>query len=345
MNVCGEGGWLVHGEARIPADPTDFHGGTLPVIGCSRLRCSACGQVVRNAAGYAFASEDQDLAALYATADLTTVLARTQPKLRLYLCRCRHFLEQHQHRLEEPDPDYTTDPNTPWRCEGHPGVVLPHDIDGVTVTEDGIAELVAKNFGGWAPPDAPPAFRQGARWAARLYVRLTGTAAQDGVASAAAALLDDASPAVRAHALHFFYFVRVPVGLRRILALLEGDRATLAGIPDPVSEVRTYGQPTLEESAWRDLYWVVGELESARQLARRDAVTAGRATGAVLDALAHHDMPWLLDHAVDVVRANPTLDKVLVKACRYNIAPDQSYADVSKRINAAIAAAKAKAEG
>jgi hypothetical protein len=340
MNRCGEGGWLVHGEARIPTDDTDFHVDNLPVVGCSRLRCPACGQVVRNAAGYAFASQTQDVAAVHATPELTTVLAKTQPRLRLYLCRCRHFLEQHQHRLEEPDPDHTTDPGTPWRCEGHPLVTLPHDIDGVVVAEDAIAELVRRNFGGWSPPGAAPAAQKGARWAARLHGRLRGTAAEERVAAAAAALLDDPSPLARAHALHFFYFVRVPVGLRRILALLEGDRAPLAGVADPVSEVKTYGQPTLEESAWRDLYWVVGNLERARQLARRDATTPGRASGAVYDALAQHDMPWLVEHAEEVVRANPGLDKVLVKACKYNVAPDQDIAEVKARVAAAIRAVK-----
>ncbi len=194
MNHCDTGGWVV--DARpLSADPSDFDADGLPKLGCNHIRCSQCGQIVRSVAGLrprgmgpadlkAFTKE---LPALYAAADLASS-PRLEPAKasRFYLCHCLYHREDRMHPLTEKDSEWAIGVTDVWRCDGHPVVQLPHDFDGVTVTAEGLDELVGKALSGWLPPRARDADKPRALWLARLHARLTGTKHADEVARAVA---------------------------------------------------------------------------------------------------------------------------------------------------------------
>lgn len=145
MNRCAKSGCLVNATLPLPTDPTEVYVARLPPLGCSRLRCVQCGVAVRNAPGIAFLSRDDVtpslLAGLYELAEMTAspLLGPTHPDYRLYLCRCRRWLEIRDHEIGNAGPDDPTSPDLPWRCDGHPEIEIPHDIHGVRVAS--VAEL------------------------------------------------------------------------------------------------------------------------------------------------------------------------------------------------------------
>jgi hypothetical protein len=242
--------------------------------------------------------------------------------------------ETSEHRLDEPDPT-VGDPHLPWRCAGHPLVELPHDIDGERVEAGNITELTQRSLAGWIPAGARPHDRERATWTIRLYVRLRGTLAGDAVAQAVAESLEDPQPRVRAMALNFIAFVREPIVMRKVLELLQGDRALFAGVPD---EVTTKSRDkTLEDSLWRVAYTLVEKVESARALARREAVTPGRARPVVFSVLANRDAEWFVDHLGEVVHANPSMGDAILYSLEYALAEGMPYQSVMAKAKELIA--------
>jgi hypothetical protein len=289
MNTCAAGGYLVSRKHPLPADPTDFHIGSLAVVGCNRLRCAACGALVRNAAGIAFHSRDDqvDLNQVYDTPDLATcpALHQSQSSFRLYVCRCHRWLEVSEHAVDEPDFDYLTDPSVPWRCDGHPLIELPREIDGVRVANQReLEEVASRAFHGSNPPGARPADAE-ADWVARLHARLTPADA-DAVASAAAASLEDPDPRVRARVLSFYRNLKLEAGATLVVSYLEGDRRLFAGVPDQVSGIK--GE-TLEDTAWRAVRPLVATPGRARDLARAEVLARGKGSSGLYSTLAAAD--------------------------------------------------------
>src|SRR5262249_34297747 len=143
-----------------------------------------CKVPVRNAPGLSFKSKADvpaaQLAALYDTPDLASsdLLVKSEPKYRLYLCRCRRWLETDATALLDPDPDPRTSPTMPWLCAGHPVLELPHEIAGTTVTTDAeLRTLAERGFRGITPARVRASDRRRAEWLTRLFVRLTPTRA------------------------------------------------------------------------------------------------------------------------------------------------------------------------
>jgi hypothetical protein len=305
MNNCARSGFLVDATSPLTVDPTDLQVEGLPVVGCSRVRCGRCGALVRNAPGLAFRTRDDvaapQLAALYATPDLTSsaLLHQTRPEWRLYLCKCARWLETWRHACAEPDPD-DWDPDMPWRCEGHPLISLPHDLDGVVVaSKDELRELAVRGFHDVAPPRVRPADKVRGEWLARLYVRLSPGEAEV-VAAVALASVEDPGPRTRALALRFLYHLPIDRGRARLLALIDGERSLFAGVADEVTTISV--DKTLEHTIWRILAPLVGSEGRARDLARAEAL-AGTASVAIYDALARHDSGWVTSHGVELARA------------------------------------------
>jgi hypothetical protein len=305
MNNCARNGFLVDATSPLTEDPTDLQVEGLPVVGCSRVRCDRCGALVRNAPGLAFKTRDDvaapQLAALYASADLTSsaLLHQTRPEWRLYLCKCARWLETSHHGCAEPDPD-DGDPDMPWRCEGHPLISLPHDLDGVVVaSKDELRELAVRGFHDVAPPRVRPADKVRGEWLARLYVRLSPGDAEV-VAAVVLASVEDPAPRTRALALRVLYHLPLDQGRARLLALMDGDRSLFAGVADEVTTISV--DKTLEHTIWRILAPLVGSEGRARDLARAEAL-AGTASVAIYDVLARHDSGWVTSHGVELARA------------------------------------------
>lgn len=304
MTTCARSGYLVDGTSALPTDPTDVHVDGLPVVGCSHLRCHACGAIVRNALGLGVRSPDApvDAVALYETADLATspALQPTVPTFRLYLCRCRRWLETSQHALDEPDRDLLTDPDMPWSCDGHPRIVLPAEIDGVSVRSKAeLGPLAGRALRGWTPPGARPSDTVRSVWLVRLHARLQPADAT-AVVDAAIATLTDADPRTRARAIAFFDRVPDEAGLTYVASLLDGDRRLVTGVVD--AEAAVPGE-TLEQSVWRALGPLVERSPRVRDLARADARAAGKGSRALYDVLCRRDSTWLATHVEEIARA------------------------------------------
>jgi hypothetical protein len=94
--------------------------------------------------------------------------------------------------------------------------------------------------------------------------------------------------------------------MQRALSLLEGDRRLFARVPDEITEFgRDY---TLEDTLWRAVAPLVGMPGRAQNLARTEALAAGKGSRALYDALAAGDSDWVTAHVEDMARATP--DKV-----------------------------------
>ena len=321
MNFCVFGGHVVEGTSPIATDPVDHDVERLPIHGCNRLRCPQCKALVRSVAKLNFRDENAkvDLNQLYEVPDLaTSPLLEPRGRTRLYLCRCTSWAEGLTRRpLGGPDPDPYTDPHAPWRCEGHPVAGLPHDFDGVEVTPDNLTDMVNRSLRGWWPPNVFPDDRHGGFWAARLYTRLAGTAWQDSVVAAALETLGDPDPKARARALHLFLILQLAIGAERALAILDGDREGFAGVPDAF--VAVMSDKTLEDTLWRVARNLVAQPGRARELARAEALTAGKGRAALYSALAAGDPEWVAEHVDEMARANPQQEKALALSIRSNM--------------------------
>lgn len=150
MKHCYSGGYLVGGDAWLPVDPSDHFReiSGISAIGCNRLACARCGQMVRHALGY---SDEPVIGAatLFATLDWSG-LQGAEPDARrtgrLYVCACESYVARSRTHLDtsgEADPDR----RPPWRCAGHPGFVPPGVIAGIDVElSNGWAPLVAAHL-------------------------------------------------------------------------------------------------------------------------------------------------------------------------------------------------------
>ncbi len=254
-------------------------------MGCTNLRCRACGQQVQ------FERE------LPAGQDGRT-----------YQCACRTYRED---KFRAADDDDERDPALPWRCGGHSTATLPFDLDGVKIGRDtDFATLVRKTLAGWSPPSARPSEReQPYGWASKLHVRLTDTELKDAVSGAAAPLLSDADAFVRGAALRFFCEFPAAMETACIEGLLLGDRAPFLS-QDPT--VRNVAVP-LESSLLRLLGRRIillrerndPDLPHLLELARAEVLRRDSWVQALYHFLWKADPDWLMANVKALVTANP----------------------------------------
>lgn len=324
MNTCARSGYLVDATSTLPADASMVHVERLTVVGCTRIRCDGCGAFVRNVPGLAFRTRaDQPhatLSELYDTKDLASspLLHATEPDFRLYLCRCNRWLESSAHACREPDLDPLTDPQMPWRCAGHP----PLEIG-----TDELREMATRGFSGVVPPGTPDFDAERGDWLVRLRARLAPVdrAVLDSVALTS---LQAADAKTRGLAIRYFYITGEEAGARRMFALLSSDRASFAGVPDPVTDVAT--DKTLEESMWRVIAPLGPSDTSVRSALRAEALS-GRAGRSVFSAIAQDDTAWLREHIDDLGRAAGAANvEVLVKSLA-QLPPKQPLQELRER--------------
>jgi hypothetical protein len=312
MTTCANKGYLVNGQATIPVDPTEVHVDDLPAVACSRIRCSSCKALVRNAPRLAFRTKDDisgaELTKVYDTPDLATspLLHTGNAEWRLYLCKCSRWLETEKHACAEPNPDSDIDPTMPWGCDGHPTISLPHDLDGDTIdTRDELRALVLRGFKGYNPPFVRPADTTGA-WLWRLPARLQPADAAV-VHEAALECLADPDPLARARALELFTISATEAQRLVVAGLLETQRSLYAGVPNTTTLFTV--DKTLEDTAWRVLAPLFGRSGERADKIRdrgRDQALAGSGTRGLYDALSKGDSTWMIANAEAIARAAPT---------------------------------------
>lgn len=324
-NYCYyHGGFLVNGDSRLPTDPIDYDDAGLPILGCNRLRCPDCKTMVRSANNLYFKNDlvRVNTAELYALSDLSTSpLLTARRGTRLYICRCTYRAQSiGKNVLGDPDQDPFYDAMQPWRCDGHPITELPRNIDGIEVTPANIAEVTTQSLRGILPPGAAPDDKLDGNWAGRLHARLAKTPWQEWVVNAALACLLDSDFEPRTRALQFFLCRDVPAGAQRAVELLEGDRILFADVPDLATRTNDslHGKKqTLEHTLWLLAAPLVAQPGHARELARKEALTSGKANYPLYAVLAEGDPEWVAAHVDELAHANPADVRLLTDAVRY----------------------------
>ncbi len=230
LRYCEKGGLVVSGAMRVPEDPSEYkHPAVYGAVGCSRLRCTRCGEWVRHQAGVSCKDDARaHLDELFVVEDwrrLPYVATSERSFLweRLDVCRCSAWLELSAHPMEDPEFDPMRDPVLPWRCAGHPAPELPLEVNGEVVGEGtNWRDLISKIRMGWAPVRLGNGDREGpAVWLCWLYSYLQGLPDADALSAAAGDLLATDDPRLRGIILFFFAAFPHAVGFEKVLRSAE----------------------------------------------------------------------------------------------------------------------------
>ncbi len=325
---CRDDGFLVATDGWLPEAPFDWHWPPLaPRIGCNSLRCSTCGQVVRQAAGYA-GPGTLPPAAVYEFLGGGTPTGGDPPprhpegRGRLYSCTCYTAHVFSTHGVHEPfDP--ISEETTPWACAGHPPLGLPAQLDGMALDSHTDWLVLAREvFSGARNPPVDPAVKEvQGFWIARLY-NLLEPPATGALAHAVSTMLLDPEPRVRVTAIRFFQLNDDAPGADRLAAAARDHSELFVGVRDPDSATLTLWDWLIEALDWR---------MRADPLALKE-VQAGalRPPGIarVIYSLAWQHPDWVLDHGAAILAAAPRdwpsllnavkgadLDRVVALAC------------------------------
>ncbi len=259
-NVCSNDGFLVDSRA-LSSDPIDHDVPGLPKLGCTNLMCGLCYQKVRSVGGVIPRNVHGgiDTRALYEDLGASTLL-EPSTLFRLYVCKCAYHIEGGEHELDDNEGVQVA---TQWTCVGHPIAELPHELDGVSVTAENLAEVVARALANELPPNLRKTEQRDGVWAARLAIRLDGTPHQEAVVAAAAAHLMHPDARIRSRAVQFF--VHVPHFAKHMHAdvLLGRHPELFVGVANPLGVLRV--EKTLEFLLWRELAFA--PVEFPRRLA------------------------------------------------------------------------------
>jgi hypothetical protein len=332
-NYCDAGGWVVNGDTVL-FDHYGYDVASLPSRGCSHIWCSLCNAVVRNFPGVklAVAGRKPDLGMIYALERPDPAVFKSGPAERFYFCKCSFHDEwSHSNALDDKDSGMQI---YSWRCAGHPYAGVPHKFDGQTIDVGNVDAIARRAIEGWTPAEAGKEDSERAYWIARLFLRVERTQLAREILRVAAVAMEDADVTIRTRALVFFMHTKSHIGASRSLALLQGPRTLFAGVADTMTPY--IRDKTLEETLWRLATPLVGE-GPARDLARTDAVTPGKASRALYDALVKQDSEWTLEHLEDLAKAAPAQVPDFVEACKRNLSPKATYEAAAARIRAATA--------
>jgi hypothetical protein len=234
---------LVGVSRWLPTDSFEFSWHSR--VGCNQLVCLLCRERVR-----------------WQTHDTTR---------RRYDCGCYISYESDFHPIWTLPGDVPS--LTRWRCDGHPELTLPAELDGVRLS--GATEWVRLARDAMLdPPFVPPGLDLPAIWLTRLDALSADESLQHLLAAAIAQLLDSAEPALAAGASQFF--LRTPVAMQ-LLLFTDGPAST----GESLILARRLSLGGVEPEHFRTLF-------------------------------QDHDISWLLANAANLVRALPAWLQPLV---------------------------------
>lgn len=326
-NYCDCGGWVVGAGHEIPAPPADFSWGVQgPVIGCNNLRCAACSQSVRSAAGFAWSKETlQRRAEIYEhiadtgsapwAALVTANAVSASDDERMYVCGCNVHVETEDRGLTA-EADWDDDaPN--WQCAGHPRLSLPVTLDGVAIGADaaGATTIVSAHLDGSGVNDAPGFVRDyPSAWVHRLVHLFAHESLAAALGNAVAAQLTSTEPAQRAAALDLFRRDPDAPGAEAVVAALRDESALFVGVSNPQAAGKELDEWLQVAVAHRA---AAGDAEALSAI--QHAALQSAPVQALLRAIATRAPSWLRDHATDVLRAHPT--RAVARRLLYVMAP------------------------
>lgn len=122
MKHCDARGYLVGPGYPIPTDPRAHAVAAGPLIGCNHLKCSVCGEVVRNWPGLRLAvaplaQAEKDELYVTASPDTSRYLTREGGGglFRVYACKCSNTQVASAVDLDRGFIEFDS-----WACAGHP---------------------------------------------------------------------------------------------------------------------------------------------------------------------------------------------------------------------------------
>ena len=342
-HVCHEGGWLVSSDGWLGAHPSDFDWyANYARVGCSALVCGRCGERVEQRAGWRLIGylTPPDPGLLFGQPHWGGIPALTaDDDGRTYVCRCAVTSVLGPRSILTPDERA---PELPWRCAGHPPLLLRAVLDGVQVAAEPTAlfALAADALARRIPAVVPwPASAEGhpAMWWARLYAMLpadvaTGVAQRTAMGEGAAAALDAADPVVRRGALEFFWLLPTAPGSERLADLVRNAIHLYDGVQiEPERDLGYYLRRALNARIELDGAWGGPEDLGACGAAAHD-LRYGRGAVSFVFALGRRDPAWLAQHGPAIASHNPTLLLAILHV--FAGAPLPILADVAQRLTA-----------
>lgn len=283
---------MVGADGLMPVSPYDFAWpGNRLGIGCSRLRCGRCGEMVASWTGGVPSKpwSKADIARIHAEGlrPLVGTLITAQEDGRTYACACFVHGEFYGRGMTEPEEAWEMATRPPWRCAGHPALIPPEMLDDLEITDgmdvDGIVEAelaTSPQHGPWR--DA---------WLSRLWHVLHPSKLADRLDAAVAARITDDRVAVRLRAIDFYDRNPRAPGGAKLLAALRGRPELFRGVASPFpggGDLWGWGMQALAGRVT-----VVGDAES-RAFAE-DCVRAGPVPAVLKIALADPDDPRVAD--------------------------------------------------
>jgi hypothetical protein len=115
--TCLSFGWIVGMNERLPVNESEYYSKKGLLVGCNRIKCSACDQWVRHFDRVRFEANSLDEGEnewLWRSKSLPKRdYIRKDDDSRVYLCRCSFAQTQTAESLDSVD-------DVRWRCGGHP---------------------------------------------------------------------------------------------------------------------------------------------------------------------------------------------------------------------------------
>ncbi len=313
LNHCRAGGVLVGPEQIFGPTPHDYAWPLADVpIGCNRLRCRKCGELVRSGNKFGPGPEFNTrwLEALRApdwNALAASGVLKHDSIYRLYVCGCLQHAETLYRYIEEEEAWQVVDPPPPWRCDGHPRLALPADVDGIAIgPATDFAALVSRAFAETLPREVTGVF--GDHWLSRLFHLIKHDPAGEKLSRAVLAELTASSdPSVRVEALDFFRRNPSAPGAGELLALGRAQRDRFAGVVNPKAPETDLLYFLLQALACQ-----IDEGDRAPlEFLQEQMLEPGPKPGYLVDVLKRHAPDWIQKHRGQILAANLQLARQL----------------------------------
>lgn len=296
MPYCYNGGLLVGPLHALAADDSDFQWeGRSPEVGCRRIRCTQCNQLIRVFPGtYLIPPEKErpDYRAIYESGGTHPQLKPWDP-INLYVCHCGAERADSVDELGRVNElGWRRYPK--WRCSGHAPASLPLVLEGVDVIAPPFDDLVRARFLGV----------RGGVTAIGLRSRLSDSGLEPEVDQAVERCVAESDVDLRAMALGYFgrFPSSAPAG--RLLDRYRSNPEQWDDVPDPQPYT---GVETLADRLFVTLGAVALAQQGLRQAYRaalRDMMLA-RPRPSLLMALMPIDPEWLLVNAETIAKREP----------------------------------------